>query len=124
MFPNPVDAFTNPVRYWSDVFLFQAEISRQAYEVACMMNPCLPRVDFATIAICAPASPRVAVRRDADVPDARPLPPLPPLALPKQPVTARPATSRPEHPRASSTTRKGVVTLAPDLPPSKLFDGT
>jgi hypothetical protein len=117
MFPNPAEAFTNPVRYWSDVVLFQAEISRQAYEVACMMNPCLPRIAFtAGIAARAPNSSRPVSSRDGQAPSARP---LPLLALPERPVTARPAPPC----GGTSTTRKTVVTLAPGLPPSKLFDG-
>ncbi|MGI1661220.1 hypothetical protein ACRDNQ_03180 [Palleronia sp. KMU-117] len=44
MFPNPADAFTNPVRYWSDLAVLQIELSRQIYEAACLMNPYLPRV--------------------------------------------------------------------------------
>ena len=120
MIPSLADAFTNPVRYWSDVILFQTEMSRQVYEVACMMNPFLPRIDIsAGVASYTPAPMRPDPRREARALAPRP---LPPMALPERPVMAKPVSAKPVPIRGKATTRKAAVTLAPGLPPSKLID--
>jgi hypothetical protein len=115
MIPNLADAFTNPVRYWSDVILFQTEMSRQVYEVACMVNPFLPKIDFSVgMASYTPAPLRPDPRREARVPSTRA---LPPKALPERTVIAKPVPLR-----AEATTRKTSITLAPGLPPSTQID--
>jgi hypothetical protein len=115
MMPTLADAFTNPVRYWSDMVLFQTEMSRQVYEVACMMNPFLPRVDVAMgMASYTPAPLRPDPRREARALSPRA---LPPKALPERLVVAKPVPLR-----GKATTRKASITLAPGLPPSRLID--
>ncbi len=63
MLPNPTDAFTNPVRYWTDVLVLQLSISRQVYESASLINPFLPRIDFGASVAGSPAPIRPAPGR-------------------------------------------------------------
>jgi hypothetical protein len=115
MIPRLADAFTNPVRYWSDVILFQTEMSRQAYEVACLMNPFLPKIDFAAgVARYSPAPLRPDPRREARA--------LAPKPLPATATAERKLGAKPVPLRAKAPARKTSITLAPGLPPSALID--
>lgn len=115
MMPRLADAFTNPVRYWSDVILFQTEMSRQAYEVACMMNPFLPKIDFAVgVARYTPVPLRPDPRREARG--------LASQALPAKAPAERKVGAKPVPLRAKTAARKTSITLAPGLPPSSLID--
>ena len=44
---NPMDAFADPMKYWSDVIAAQMEIQQRLYDAATEINPLLPKVKFA-----------------------------------------------------------------------------
>ncbi len=69
--PQPTDAFTNPIQYWSDVIVMQIEISRQVYDAARLVNPFLPDLDFEPSGVVGPAPVRKSPRRAKRKPAAR-----------------------------------------------------
>lgn len=139
--PNPIEAWTNPFKYWNDVALMQMEAAVLSYDIASSVNPFLTERTYTVGTQTARAPKRKTKSRRASgrvtpMPNSKSAPVDAPQAKPQvSPVkiegaviaAARPATT----PTANTASvpkkrapRKKAVTLAPSLPAAKTGSDT
>ena len=118
--PNPADALTNPVRYWTDVWAFQMKMGQSMYEAAASVNPFLPQMSFEAGAAVAPRNSAPARKPASDRATATVEHlPTPAKPAPARKPRAKAATAAPAAAKAKSVHTTTVETKPAPQPRSK-----
>lgn len=134
MLPNPADAFSNPMRYWTDLWTFQMQMGQTIYDAAASVNPFLPQISLEAHFDTAPLAPARSAVPAGPVIEHQPTPPAPaaarkprrkaapaaktaaPAAKPAEPAPRAKAAAKPARKPAAKTAAKSAPEKAKPAP--------